>query len=145
MMIAIASDHAGYELKEQLKKYFDKRNVEYKDLGAYSLESVDYPDFGIKLGEAVVGDKLDYGIAICGTGIGISIAANKVNGVRAALVYDENTAKLAKQHNNANIIAFGGRTTSFEKAVSLIEAFESETYELRHQKRVDKIKEYEDR
>lgn len=143
-MIYIASDHAGYELKKELVDYFKKQNIKIEDLGTDSLESVDYPDFGIKLGKAVSSNDNSYGIAICGTGIGISIAANKVNGIRAALVYDTNTAALAKKHNNANVIAFGGRTTSFEEAISYIKAYENEQYETRHQNRLNKIRKYEE-
>ncbi len=142
-MIVIGSDHAGYPLKKELIKYFDKKNIKYEDLGTNSTNSVDYPDFGIKVGKAVASGNYDYGVVICGTGIGISIAANKVKGVRAALVYDENTAKLAKEHNNANVIAFGGRTTTIENAIKIIEAYDKSNFELRHQKRIDKITEYE--
>ena len=95
------------------------------------------------MGEAVATGKYEFGIVICGTGIGISISANKVKGIRAALIYDENTARLAKMHNNANVIALGGRTHSFELAVKLVETFRNETYELRHQKRLDKLAIYE--
>ena len=142
-MIVIASDHAGYELKEKLIQYFKDEHIEVRDLGTYSLDSVDYPDYGIKIGHEVVKNTYEMGIAICGTGIGISISANKVKGVRAALIYDEQTARLAKKHNNANIIALGGRTTTFEDAIKMIEAFRSESFEERHQKRIDKINEYE--
>lgn len=142
-MIVFASDHAGYELKEKLIQHFKNQHIEVRDLGTYSLDSVDYPDYGVKIGKEVVKNPYEVGVAICGTGIGISIAANKVKGVRAALVYDENTARLAKKHNNANIIAFGGRTTTFEDAVKMIEAFRHETFEERHQTRINKIKEYE--
>lgn len=143
-MIVIASDHAGYELKEKLIQYFKDQHVEIRDLGTYSLDSVDYPDYGVKLGKEVTKNEYEMGIGICGTGIGISIAANKVKGVRAALVYDENTAILAKKHNNANIITMGGRTTEYKDAIKMIEAFRNETFEDRHQIRVDKIAKYEE-
>lgn len=142
-MIAIGSDHAGYELKQQLIAYFKEKEIPYKDFGTDGLALVDYPDYGIKVGEAVVSGNYAFGIVICGTGIGISISANKVKGVRAALIYDENTARLAKQHNNANVIALGGRTHPFELAVKLVETFRNETYEPRHQKRLDKLSIYE--
>ena len=116
MRIAIGSDHGGYELKEKLKVYLKDNHVEVTDYGTNSNDSVDYPKFGEKVGHAVVHGMYDFGIVICGTGIGISIAANKVKGVRAALIYDEQTARLAKEHNNANVIALGGRTTSYEKS-----------------------------
>lgn len=144
MKIAIASDHAGFELKELVKTHLISEGDEVTDLGTYSLDSVDYPDYGKKLGEAVVKDPFDFGIAICGTGIGISIAANKVDGVRAALIYDNNTAELAKKHNNANVIAFGGRTTLKEDAFAMVDVFKQTSFEERHQKRLDKIKEIEE-
>lgn len=143
-MIAIGSDHAGYELKEELKKYLKEKGLETKDLGTNGLSSVDYPDFGRKVGEAVVNEHMDFGIVVCGTGIGISIAANKVKGIRAALVYDEETASLAKMHNNANVIALGGRKTSVEDAKKIVDSYLSASFEERHQKRLDKIKKYEE-
>jgi ribose 5-phosphate isomerase B len=142
-MIAIGSDHAGFELKQQLIAYFKEKQIPYQDFGTDGLASVDYPDFGIKVGEAVATGNYAFGIVICGTGIGISISANKVKGVRAALIYDENTARLAKQHNNANVVALGGRTHPFELAVKLVETFRNETFESRHQKRLDKLSTYE--
>lgn len=144
MKIAIGSDHGGYELKEYLKSYFDKNHIEYNDFGTNSNDSVDYPDFGKKVALAVLAKPYDFGIVICGTGIGISIAANKIKGIRAALVYDEQTAKLAKEHNKANIIALGGRTTTNENAIKIVEAYMKATFEDRHQKRVDKIMDIED-
>ncbi len=144
MSIVIASDHGGFELKEQIKAYFDSKKIEYVDLGTHSRDSVDYPDFGSKIGEAVISGSYDFGIALCGTGIGISIAANKIKGVRAALVYDENTARLAKEHNNANIIALGGRTTTREKAIAIIDSFMGATFEARHQTRINKINQIEE-
>ncbi len=144
MKVAIASDHAGFELKEDLKQYLGSKDIEVTDLGTNSLDSVDYPDYGKKLGEAVVNDDYDFGIAMCGTGIGISIAANKVKGVRAALVYDENTATLAKQHNKANVLAIGGRTTPKEEAHKIVDAYMSAKFEERHMKRINKISEIEE-
>lgn len=143
MKIAIGSDHGGYLLKEEIKKYFDKEHIKYNDFGTNSLDSVDYPDYAKKVSNEVVKQNFDFGILICGTGIGISIAANKIKGVRAALVYDEITAKLAKQHNNANIITLGGRTTTAEKAISIINSYMNETFEQRHQQRLDKISKLE--
>lgn len=144
MKLAIGSDHGGYELKEYLKSYFDKNHIDYDDFGTNSNESVDYPDYGKKVALAVLAKPYDFGIVICGTGIGISIAANKVKGIRAALVYDELTARLAKEHNRANIIALGGRTTKKEDAIKIVKAFMDATYETRHQKRIDKIKDIEE-
>lgn len=143
MKIAIGSDHGGYELKEKIKSYLISENHDVTDYGTNSLASVDYPDYGKKVGEAVVQGTYDFGIVLCGTGIGISIAANKVKGVRAALVYDDNTAYLAKAHNNANVLALGGRTTSEETAISIVNTFMNTTFEPRHQPRLDKIKNIE--
>ncbi|MBN2268891.1 MAG: ribose 5-phosphate isomerase B [Acholeplasmataceae bacterium] len=139
MKIAIGSDHGGFELKENIKKYFEDKNIQYHDFGTNSNDAVDYPDFANKVGHAVVEKQYDFGIVICGTGIGISIAANKVKGVRAALVYDENTGQLARQHNNANVIALGGRTTPYEKAIKILEAYMNASYEPRHEQRIKKI------
>ncbi len=144
MRIAIGSDHGGYELKEQIKAYLQTKPVEVVDFGTNSLSAVDYPDYGKKVGLAVTKENFDFGIVLCGTGIGISISANKIKGVRAALVYDELTGRLAKEHNNANIIALGGRTTTEEQAIKIIDAYMNSTYELRHQKRLDKIKDIEE-
>ncbi|PKK87224.1 MAG: ribose 5-phosphate isomerase B [Tenericutes bacterium HGW-Tenericutes-8] len=143
-MIAIGSDHGGYELKEGLIAYFKENKIPYQDFGTDGNASVDYPDYGIKVGEAVAKGKYEFGIVICGTGIGISISANKVKGIRCALIYDITTATLAKQHNNANVIALGGRTTTLANAIKMVETFRNETYELRHQKRLDKMSAYEE-
>ena len=143
MKVAIGSDHGGYELKEFLKSYFKENNVAFDDYGTDSNQSVDYPDFGKKVAQAVLTNTYDFGIVICGTGIGISIAANKVKGIRAALVYNEETARLAREHNNANVIALGGRTTSNEDAIKIVNAFMKAVFEERHQKRLDKISEIE--
>jgi len=139
MHIAIASDHGGFELKESIKKHLEEKQIKFTDYGTNSTDSVDYPDFAHKVGTAIIKHKADIGILMCGTGIGISIAANKIDGIRAALVYDEHTAYLAKTHNNANIIALGGRTTSFEQANKIIDAYLDATFEKRHQHRIDKI------
>ncbi|MCF7930254.1 MAG: ribose 5-phosphate isomerase B [Acholeplasmataceae bacterium] len=144
MKIAIGSDHGGFELKEYVKSYLTKNKFNVVDFGTDSLDPVDYPDFGKKVGLAVTKEDYDFGIVFCGTGIGISISANKIKGVRAALVYDELTARLAKEHNNANIIALGGRTTAKDEALKIVDAYMNATYELRHQKRLDKINKIEE-
>lgn len=144
MKIAIGSDHGGYTLKEELKKYFDKKKIDYEDFGTNSTQSVDYPIYGKKVASAVLSKPYDFGIVICGTGIGISIAANKVKGIRAALVYNEQTARLAKEHNNANIIALGGRTTTKDEAIKIVNAYMAANFEERHQKRIDIIKDIEE-
>ena len=138
MKIAIASDHGGFELKEQLKKHFTALNFE--DLGTFSTESVDYPDIADKMADKIMAGEVNWGILICGTGIGISIAANRHKGIRAALLYSVEVARLAKQHNNANIIVFGGRTMKFADVVAEINAFmETEFEGGRHQRRLDKL------
>lgn len=144
MKIAIGSDHAGYALKEGIIAHYQSTDLSIEDLGTHSEESVDYPDYGKRVGEAVMTGNYDFGIAICGTGIGISISANKVKGIRAALIYDEKTAMLAKKHNGANVIALGGRTTTLDKAIHMIETFRHTTFDERHQKRLDKIQGIED-
>ncbi len=143
MKVAIGSDHGGYELKEEIKKYLHNKGINLVDFGANSKQSVDYPVYGQRVGEAVTQKDFSFGIVVCGTGIGISIAANKVKGVRAALVHDEQTARLAKEHNNANVIALGGRTTTKIKAFEIVSAFMSAEFEQRHQKRLDMIEKIE--
>lgn len=143
MKVVIGSDHAGYLMKENIKKHLNNENVIVVDLGTKNLDSVDYPVFGEKVGREVVKGDYDFGIVICGTGIGISIAANKVDGVRAALVHDIETAKLAKEHNNANVLALGGRNTDFELANKIVDSFMGAKFEERHQKRIDLIKKIE--
>ncbi|HQC31012.1 MAG TPA: ribose 5-phosphate isomerase B [Acholeplasmataceae bacterium] len=137
MRVVIANDHGGYELKRHLLSYFEARGIEVVNLGTNSNESVDYPVYGELLAREVLKGEYDFGIAICGTGIGISMAVNKFQGIRAALIYDLNTAMLAKEHNNANIIVLGGRTLTNKKAEELIEAFMNSKFEERHQHRLD--------
>ncbi len=140
MKIALGCDHGGYELKNELIKHLQGRGIETEDLGCYSTESVDYPVYGKAVAEAVVSGKADLGIVCCGTGIGISIAANKVKGIRCALPYNEFTAQMCKQHNNANMISFGGRTISADLAIKLTDIWLDTEYEGgRHQRRVDML------
>ena len=140
MKIAIASDHGGYELKENVKRYLESRDIHVIDLGTDSEESVDYPVFGKACAEAVASGEADRGIVCCGTGIGISIAANKVKGIRCALCTDVNMAKLSRQHNNANVLAMGGRTTDTETALVITEAWLDTEFEGgRHQRRIDML------
>ena len=119
MKIVVASDHGGYALKLKVAAHLKERGIEVEDLGTHSEESVDYPVYGKACGEAVFSGRGDLGMVFCGTGIGISIAANKVHGVRCALVTSVETAHLAKEHNNANVLAMGGRTTDPELAVRM--------------------------
>lgn len=146
MKIALGSDHGGYELKKAVSEYLASRGVESLDLGTDNPDSVDYPDFAEKVALAVTGAKADAGIVFCGTGIGISIAANKVPGIRAALVTDPFMAKMAKEHNNANIIALGGRVVTPEHACRMVQAWLDAVFEGgRHQRRLDKITDIENR
>ena len=134
----MASDHAGYELKEAVKQHLQEKGIEIIDLGTNSTESVDYPVFGQKCGQAVADGTADKGIVCCGTGIGISMAANKVKGARCALVTDVNMAVMTKKHNDANILAMGARTTETENALNMVDAWlETEFEGGRHQRRID--------
>lgn len=142
MKIAIASDHGGFELKEKLKSYLASKNMETEDLGTDSPESVDYPDFAKKMARHILGKKADLGILICGTGVGISIAANRFKGIRAALLYSPFVAEMAKKHNNANVVVFGGRTMDFENVKECLDVFLKTEFEGgRHLRRIEKIDE----
>lgn len=138
--IAVAADHAGFEYKELLKRQLGDWGFEVLDLGTDSLASVDYPDFGRRLAQAVAGGKAKRGVVICGTGIGISIAANREKAVRAALCHDVTSARLARAHNDANVLALGARTTGIEVARETLRAFLDTEFEGgRHQGRVAKL------
>jgi len=139
--IAIAADHAGYPLKELLKTELEARGFTVRDLGTHSEESVDYPDFGQAVGEAVAGGDAARGVIICGTGIGISIAANRIAGVRAALCHDATTARLAREHNDANVLAMGARLLGPEVAMDCLRAFLDTDFQggERHERRVGKL------
>jgi RpiB/LacA/LacB family sugar-phosphate isomerase len=145
MRIAVGSDHAGFELKASLAEHLADAGHQVLDLGTGSSDvPVDYPEFGLAVGQAVAGGRADRGICVCGTGIGIGIAANKVRGVRAATVHDVTTARLARRHNDANVICFGGRTTGSAEAVDSVEAFFATEFEGgRHQRRLEEIAEFE--
>lgn len=144
MKIAIGSDHGGFELKQALIPFLQGRDIEVADAGTYATDSVDYPEFAEAVALLVVHGEADAGIVICGTGIGISIAANKVPGIRAALVTTPQMAELAKQHNNANILALGGRILSVETAEACVAAWLDASYEGdRHQRRLEKIADIE--
>lgn len=140
MKIAVASDHGGFELKEAVKRHLEEKGYEVIDLGTNSTDSVDYPVYGKACGEAVVSGKASQGIVCCGTGIGISIAANKVKGIRCGLCTSVEMAKLTKQHNNANILALGGRTTGVDLALEITDAWlETEFEGGRHLRRTDML------
>ena len=145
MRIAVGSDHAGYALKSEIIGHLAEAGHEVLDLGTDSAEvSVDYPVFGRAVGEAVAGGRAERGVCVCGTGIGIGIAANKVDGIRAALAHDVTTASLARRHNDANVVCLGGRTTGEAVAFDIVDTFFTTDYEGgRHQRRLDEITTYE--
>ena len=139
-MIALGSDHGGFELKESLKELLKGRGVDVVDCGTDNGNSVDYPDFGEKVARKVSSGEVEKGILICGTGIGMSIVANKYPGVRAALVTDPFMAQMAKEHNNANILVLGGRVLDTDSARKMVSIWLDATFEGgRHQRRLDKI------
>jgi ribose 5-phosphate isomerase B len=144
MRIAIGSDHAGFNLKMEIIKHLEEKGYEVKDYGTYKKESCDYSDFGNAVAEAVVSSEADKGIIVCGTGIGISIAANKVPGIRAAHCTDTFTARSCRQHNDANILALGERVTGVGLALDIVDSFLTSDFEGgRHATRVNKISEIE--
>jgi ribose 5-phosphate isomerase B len=139
-MLAIGSDHGGYELKLAIIALFRERGIEYQDMGTTDEESVDYPDFADQVARAVTAGDVAAGVLICGTGIGMSISANKLPGIRAALVHDEYTARMAREHNDANILVMGGRVLSPAQAKRIVAVWLDSEYEGgRHQRRLDKI------
>jgi RpiB/LacA/LacB family sugar-phosphate isomerase len=142
MKVIIGSDHGGFELKEDLKAQLADLRIEVVDLGTNSEAAVDYPDFGRAVAEQVSSGKFDRGILICGTGIGMSMVANRFPGVRAALVHDLYTARLSREHNDANLLVLGGRTTGKGLAREILKVWLEASFEGgRHARRVDKIKE----
>src|SRR5210317_2250485 len=144
-MIFIGSDHGGLEMKEELVKVLASRHQPVKDCGTTNGESVDYPDFAEKVAGAVSRGEAELGILVCGTGIGMSIVANKFPGVRAALATDEFMAQMAKEHNNANVLVLGGRVLAKDLAVKMVNVWLDSTYEAgRHQRRLDKISRLEE-
>lgn len=147
MIIALASDHGGYELKNTILEHLKKNNIETIDYGVYSCAPSDYPDSAVPVCEAVLSHKADFGILACGTGIGISISANKIHGIRCALLGDVFSAKAARAHNNANVMAIGGRVIGPGHALEIVDAFLAEPFsnEERHANRVRKIMELEKR
>lgn len=139
-MIALGADHGGYLLKEAVKKYLESQNIEYKDFGTFDENSVDYAPIAVKVARAIVNGEAEKGILCCGTGIGISIAANKVKGIRAAVCTNEFCAEMTRRHNDANILCMGGRVIDEEKAVALTKIYLETPFEGgRHQRRIDQI------
>ena len=140
-MIALGCDHGGIELKEKVMAYLDKNGIAYKDFGCYSKESCDYPVFGRAAAEAVASGECEKGIVICTTGIGISIAANKVRGIRCGLCHNTTTARLTREHNNANVLAIGAGMVGENVAMDIVDTFFATPFSNgeRHQRRIDKI------
>jgi ribose 5-phosphate isomerase B len=144
MKIALAADHAGYEEKEKIKKTLDDLGVTYEDMGTYSCDSVDYPDYARKVGEAVAHGEADQGLLVCGSGTGMAIAANKVPGVRAAVAWNETVARLAREHNNANVLSLAARFTPLEEMDKILRSWFAADFEGgRHERRVEKIEQIE--
>ncbi|MEA5048889.1 MAG: ribose 5-phosphate isomerase B [Eubacteriales bacterium] len=146
MKLAIGCDHGGFELKTALIGYLRGQGHEVTDFGCYDKSSIDYPDYVFPVAEAVVRGEFERGIVICSTGIGVSIAANKVKGVRCALLTDEFSARLTREHNDANMVAFGGFVTTVERAQSILDIWLNTEFSHgeRHQRRIDKISKYEE-
>ncbi len=145
-MLAIGSDHGGYALKQAVMKHLSERGIEYRDFGTYSEESCDYPDFGEAVGRAVASGECERGIVICGTGIGISIAANKVRGVRCALCGDCFSAEMTRRHNDANVLAMGARVLGEGLALKIVDTFLDTGFDGgRHARRIAKLAEIEQR
>ncbi|NLJ31945.1 MAG: ribose 5-phosphate isomerase B [Clostridiales bacterium] len=139
-MIVLGADHGGVSLKESVKKYLDSAKIEYRDLGTFDGQSVDYPPIAAQVGHTVADGKAEKGILFCGTGIGMSIAANKVDGVRAVVCDNDYCTEKARSHNNANILCLGGRVLDEEKAIALTKIFLGTEFEGgRHQRRVEEI------
>jgi len=146
MRIALGSDHGGYELKEAIKKHLSLKGFEVVDFGTNSTDSCDYPQFAMAVGEAVASEAYDKGILVCGTGVGVSIAANKIPGIRCALVGDCFTAKATREHNNSNVLALGGRVVGAGLALEIVDIWLGTDFQGgRHQNRVDLITEIEKR
>ena len=145
-MIAIGCDHGGFQLKRAVKEHLDELGLAYKDFGTYTTESCDYPDYGEAVGRAVAGGEFERGILICGTGIGISLAANKVHGIRAAVCGDCYSAEMTRRHNDANILAMGERVTGQGLALKIVDTFLTTDFEGgRHARRVQKLMDIEGR
>lgn len=140
MKIALSADHAGFELKEKIYKYLESKGHSVTDFGTYSKESIDYPEFAYVASKSIVEHNNELGILICGSGVGVSITANKVKGIRAANCFNEEMATLARQHNNANVLCLGARFINADLALTMVERFISTDFEGgRHKVRVDKI------
>lgn len=145
MKIAIGCDHGGFELKEAVRGYLEERQIPYEDFGAYNTDSVDYAPIAAKAARAVAAGQADFGVLVCSTGIGISMAANKVKGIRAALCTNEFCAEMTRRHNNANILCMGGKVVDSATARKLVDIFLNTPFEGgRHQRRIDQIAQIEE-
>lgn len=144
MTIAIASDHRGFKMKEEIKKYLDEKEISYNDFGTYTEERMDYPKVAVKVAKAVQNKECDLGVLICGTGFGMSIVANKFKGIRCTPCYDEETAKFAKMHNDANILALGAEHLDSNEAIRILRVFLASSFEGgRHSDRLKMIEDIE--
>jgi ribose 5-phosphate isomerase B len=140
LKIALGSDHAGFQLKESLKRFLDNKSLSYTDFGPFNMDEEDYPQYAYKVCNAIIQDKYDRGILICGTGIGMCITANKIKGIRAALAYNIEIAQLSRLHNDANVLCLGGRQTNESLALDIVDVWLNTSFEGgRHQRRVDLI------
>lgn len=140
MKIAVGSDHGGIHLKREILAYLESKGIEHEDCGAFVEESVDYPDYASPVGNKVANREVDLGILVCGTGIGMSIAANKIRGIRAAVVSDEFSARMSREHNNANILCLGERVVGRDLALSIVDAWLTAAFQgSRHERRIEKI------
>ena len=147
MRVALGSDHAGYMLKEEVSRFLAGNRIDFKDFGAFTSASVDYPDIGIEVAEAVANGEFDRGILICGIGTGMSMVANKVPGIRAALCNDTYTARITREHNDSNVLVLGARVIDAPTALQITEVWLSTDFsgEERHARRIRKISEIEDK
>ena len=144
MRVVLGADHGGYELKEAVRAHLEKQGIEVQDLGTHSSDSVDYPEYGFAVGNAILKGQADLGIAVCGTGLGISIAANKVPGIRAVVCTETFSARMAREHNNANVLAMGGRVVGVGLALDIVDIFlKTEFAGGRHARRINLITDFE--
>lgn len=144
MKIALGADHAGYELKERIKQHLREQQIEIQDQGTASTESVDYPDFARKVAQSVAQSRADFGVLVCGSGIGMAISANKVPGIRAANVASEYEAQMSREHNNANVLALGARILQPDQAFRIVDKWLATGFAGgRHERRIEKIAEIE--
>lgn len=144
MKVALGADHGGFELKETIRRHLETQGIEVQDLGTHSKDSVDYPKYGFAVGSAIIKEKADLGIVVCGTGLGISMAANKIPGIRAAVCSETFSARMAREHNNANILALGARVIGVGLALDIVDVFlKTEFTGGRHALRVNLISDIE--